>query len=631
MAEVGRGTVLAGRYRVLEPLPSDLDGVSVWRATDQILDRPVRVRVLQSGDVAPALDAARRAALVTDARLVRVLDVGTHEGVGYVVSEQIVGASLAQLVEHGPLTADQARAVVGEAAAALEVARRRGVHHLALRPSVVHVSADGRVLIAGLALDAALLGVPHGDAAATSRRDAVDLVRLLYTGLTGRWPADRDGVLQVAGMELAPVLDGAPVPPAELAAGVPNDLDTLCTVTLGGYEDGPHSPGDLVHELEPWGEIRVGRSADDVAARPGAAAAAGSAPAEVEAATAPVRVPRQSVRTVFDEAPPGVVRPGTPPPAAPARASGLPTSTSRVERTSALPAAGAVGAAGAGAAGVGATHGAPAAAAPTLPASLPPVSAGHGGGGAPSSVPPAADDDAWGTAAWGGDDGGDDPFPFEQDEPEGRRRFDPTAVVLVVVGIVVLVGLVFAARALFTLPDGGDPGGGTQAEEPAAPPSSAPPAEGEEPAPEEPAAGGPPVVLGIRTVNPTDPAGEREEEVSRAIDGDPASFWFSQTYSRPDFGGLKDGVGLEVRLAQPTAVSGVTLLVNGTGGNVEVRATGGDAPTTGDVLASGPMGPETALTFAAPVETDVLTVWFTELPTMADGRFRIELTELTVG
>lgn len=630
MAEVGRGTVLAGRYRVLEPLPSDLDGVSVWRATDQILDRPVRVRVLQSGDVAPALDAARRAALVTDARLVRVLDVGTHEGVGYVVSEQIVGASLAQLVEHGALTADQARAVVGEAAAALEVARRRGVHHLALRPSVVHVSSDGRVLVSGLALDAALLGVPHGDAGATSRKDAVDLVRLLYTGLTGRWPADRDGVLQVAGMELAPVLDRGPVPPGELAAGVPNDLDTLCSVTLGGYEDGPHSPGDLVHELEPWGEIRVGRSADDLAGRAGpAAAAVAEEPVEVEAATAPVRVPRQSVRTVFDEAPPGVVRPGTPPPAAPARVSNLPTAASRVERTSALPAAGVAGAAAAGAvAGAGPAT----AAAPTLPASLPPVA--HGGPEAPPpAVPPAgyaAEPDVWGGDAWGGGEG-DDPFPFEQDEPEERRRFDPTAVVLVVVGIAVLIGLVIAARALFDTPGGSGGPGGTQAEETAAPPQTEAPAE-EEPAPEQPApAAGPPVVIGIRSLDASDADGEHEEAVSLAIDGDPGTFWYSQTYNRADFAGLKEGVGLELRLAQPTAVSGLTLAVNGTGGNVEVRATGGDAPTQGDVLAAAPMGPETALAFAAPVETDVLTVWFTELPTMADGRFRIELTELTVG
>lgn len=617
MAEVGRGTVLAGRYRVLEPLASDLGGVSVWRAVDQILDRPVRVRVLQSGHVAPALDAARRAALVTDARLVRVLDVGMHDDDGYVVTEQIVGASLAQLVEHGPLTADQARAVVGEAAAALEVARRRGVHHLALRPSVVHVSADGRVLISGLAIDAALAGRAHGDAAATSRTDAVDLVRLLYTCLTGRWPADHEGgTVPAPDVAAAPVLEGAPVPPGELAPGVPNDLDTLCTVTLGSYGDGPHTPGELVHELEPWGEIRVGRAADGSGAEQPAAdeTAATRATSDVEAETAPVRVPRQSVRTVFDEAPPGVVRPGTPPPAAPARMSGLPGAGSRVERTSALPAAGVAAAAA----------GSP----PTLPAALPPVNGGPGVPAPPPSVAPARqDDDAWGGAWEGGDD---DPFPFEQDEPQERRRFGAAGVVLVLVGLAVLVGLVLAARALFTLPD--NSGGGTPAAEQSATPPSSEPADGgsEAPAPAPPAAAGPPVVIGIRSLDASDADGEHEEAVGRATDGDPGTFWFSQTYNRADFAGLKEGVGLELRLAQPTAVSGVTLLVNGTGGNVEVRATGGDAPTQGDVLASGPMGPETALTFAAPVEADVLTVWFTELPTMPDGRFRIELTELSV-
>ena len=68
--------LLAGRYRLLAPVDSDLEGSSAWRATDQILDRPVQVRVLESGAVAPAPDAARRAALVTDPRLLRVLDVG---------------------------------------------------------------------------------------------------------------------------------------------------------------------------------------------------------------------------------------------------------------------------------------------------------------------------------------------------------------------------------------------------------------------------------------------------------------------------------------------------------------------------------------------------------------------------
>jgi len=592
--EVGRGTVLAGRYRVVDPLPSDLDGVSVWYATDQILDRPVRVRVLQSGAVAPALDAARRAALVTDPRLVRVLDVGMHEGVGYVVSEQITGASLAQLVERGALTPDQARAVVGEAAAALEVARRRGVHHLALRPSVVHVSADGRVLVSGLAIDAALLDTAHGDARATSRTDTVDLVRLLYTGLTGLWPAGRDDV-RTTSVPLAPVLDGAPVAPAEVVAGVPNDLDTLCAVTLGPHEDGPHTPGELVHELEPWGEIRVGRPADDPDGRAGTAVAAAPVPdADPERPTAPVRVARQSVRSAFDELPAGATRPGTPPPASPSRSSSFPAA--RVERTGVLPAGAAP-------------------APPAVPATLPPLA--HA----------APEPDLW-------DDGAgfaDDPFAFVEEEP--RRRFDPTALVLVLVGLAVLVGLVFAARALFTSPVGErEPTAGeTTQQEPTPTDEDAQPTDDAE-EPTDPAGqdDAPPVVVGIRTLDPTDPVGERVENVELAIDGDPSTFWFSYTYNRPDFGGLKDGVGLELTLAEETTVSAVTLHVNGTGGNVEVRGTSGSSPAEGTALASGSLGPDTVLTFSEPVRTATVVVWFTELPTNAAGQFRLEVTEVVV-
>ena len=610
--EVGRGTVLAGRYRVLEPLPSDLDSVDVWRATDQILDRPVQVRVLRSGEIAPALDAARRAALVTDARLVRVLDVGTHEGVGYVVSEQVNGVSLAQLVERGPLGPDQARAVVGEAAAALEVARRRGVHHLALRPSVVHVASDGRVLVSGLAIDAALRGRDQQDARATSRADAVDLVRLLYTALTGRWPLGHE-VVPVASVAPAPVLDGLPVAPAELVPGVPNDLDTLCAVTLGPHEDGPHAPGELVHELEPWGEIRIGRVEDDVhAGAGGAVAAAAAVAAEPDRPAAPVRVARQSVRSAFDELQqPATNRPGTPPPAAPARASSM--HSGRVDRTSTMPPA-AMGAAG-GAYGQGPP--------PAVPASLPPLS---GGPGAPDPGTP-----------WGSGSFADDPFSFgieeDVDEPR-RRRFDPTAAVLVVVGLAVIVGLVIAMRALFGPTGGSEAGAGitpdtsptASAEAPAAPAPADAGAEAEAEAP----AGTPPVVASVRTLDPTSPEGERVENVERSHDGDGGTFWHSYTYNGPDFAGLKDAVGLEVTLAEETTVSGVTLSVNGTGGNVEVRATTGDAPTQGDVLAQSTMSQDTDLTFSEPVQTSTLVLWFTELPTNAEGKFRIEVNEITV-
>ena len=177
---VGQGTLVAGRYRMLRPIASDLAGATAWDANDQILDRAVRLAILAEGHVPQAVDAARRAALVADARLVRVLDVGDHEGVAYMITESVTGPSLAQLVARGPLPADQARAIIGEAAVALEAARRRGVHHLTLRPSALHLTTDDRVLITGLAVDAALLGQGIGDARSTTRADTVGLVALLY-------------------------------------------------------------------------------------------------------------------------------------------------------------------------------------------------------------------------------------------------------------------------------------------------------------------------------------------------------------------------------------------------------------------------------------------------------------------
>ena len=155
---IGQGTQLAGRYRLEHPTPFDLPGAECWTAHDQILDRPVRALLLREGRVHEAQDAARRAALVTDPRLLRVLDVGSHEGIAYMVTERVPGRDLGQLTAHGPLPADQARAIVGEAAVALEVARRRGVHHLALRPSAVHVTPAGAVVVSGLAVDGELDG-----------------------------------------------------------------------------------------------------------------------------------------------------------------------------------------------------------------------------------------------------------------------------------------------------------------------------------------------------------------------------------------------------------------------------------------------------------------------------------------
>lgn len=667
---VGRGTVLAGRYRVLEPGSTDLPGTSLWEGNDQILDRPVRVRVLESGDVAQALDAARRAALVTDARLVRVLDVGMHEDTGYVVTEQVAGPSLDQLVARGPLTADQARALVGEVASALEVARRRGVHHLTLRPSSVHVAPDGRVLVTGLALDGALLGLTGGDARSTSRTDAVALVRLLYTALTGLWPSGAHLPATPAALPAAPVSEQGPVAPADLVAGVPNDLDTLCAVTLGVHVDGPHSPGEVVRELEPWGSIRtvgLSQAAEELPTQQdwpivGAAVAAASSvgpgpdiaptydyddgpptqaftPPPPQAFTPP-QVQRQSVRSAFaDQALPGANLPGTPPPATPGRTSAFgPVGGLGTGPVPPPPGAGTPGtpvppSAPIGAPGGAAPYAGPPAAMPLPPVTPPAPARASAFGAAPGpSVPPPAFAPSGGAGPQqpgGGDLGWED---FGVEEAPRRRRSDPTAIVLGAVAVVVLIGVILAFRALFSGPDAGDSPAAQTTSSQGTQPSAEPSGSAGEPSASAttPVSGVAPVIASIQSVDPSDADGEHQEAVDRARDGDPSTFWYTMTYKADDFAGFKPGVALVLTLQETSTVSSVTLQVNGAGGNVQVRQSDAANPSGGTLLAEGTLGPETVLTFATPVDTSTVVLWFDRLPTAPDGGFRIELAEITL-
>ncbi|WP_460446458.1 protein kinase family protein, partial [Angustibacter aerolatus] len=219
-----------------------------------MLGRRVRVTVVAPGHpAAPAvLDAARRAAGVDDARLVRILDVGSEHELSYLVTEWLEGTDLAELLAAGPLAADDARTLTGEAALALEVARARGLHHLRLSPALLHRLDDGTVKVDGLAVAAALAEVPEPSADRASEADTRDLVAVLYACLTGSWPLDDD-----TADDLPPATRtaGGVVSPSEVVSGVPADLDTLCSQTFAG-SGAPSTPAALAGQLAPWGRER---------------------------------------------------------------------------------------------------------------------------------------------------------------------------------------------------------------------------------------------------------------------------------------------------------------------------------------------------------------------------------------
>lgn len=620
MNGVAPGTLLVARYRLDEQLASDLSDVTAWSAHDQILDRPVRLSVVTGAHVAEALDSARRAALVVDPRLTRVLDVGSEDGVAYVVTERYTGITLSEVVAGGIVDPQQARAIVGEAAAALEVARRRGVHHLALRPDAVRVDGS-RVLVTGLGLDAGVAGHEQHDAEQTSRADAVGLVALLYYAMTARWAGPSLDVPWIAADAIHPLpaqrAGEGVLALSDVRPDVPAELDDLCTETFAGTHgtaeewtatplgDGPRSPADVVGAVEPWGEVSV------VAALP----------AFVQPAAG---VSRQSVRSAFDGA--ASAPPGTPPPAPPVR---RPT-TGRIHRVGAVPGSAGPGVAYAAGAATGATAAVPPpAAAPTAEAyAVPPPPVGYDAGTVPlaydpaSPPPPPAGPDA--AQAWS------EPVPSRR----GPRRFNATPIVLVLVLALVVGGVVWAVNTAF---DGFGPA--VQTNEPTAGGSAAPAEGGEgtgsggEEAPAAPEVR--PMIASGTALDPEGDAagnndGEHPELASLAYDQQPDTTWISRRYNAADFAGLRSGIGFAVTLEEKAPVSSIVIDTATNGGNVEIRATSPDTPTEGTVLASGPLSPGATFTFEQPVEAESIVLWFTELPQNPAGEFRAEINEILV-
>lgn len=143
-------------------------------------------------------------------------------------------------------------------------------------------------------------------------------------------------------------------------------------------------------------------------------------------------------------------------------------------------------------------------------------------------------------------------------------------------------------------------------------------------------AAGAPAIVEVRDYDPDGDGAENPAAVDRAVDGDPATAWSSETYATRDLGGIKAGVGLVVTLRDPTPVSEVAL-DGAAGTDVEIRVAD-TAPAT--LSGWGPVrGRGTDLAADARIGVDpaatgrVVLVWFTR--TSPSGR--IDVREVRVG
>ena len=211
-------------------------GLSLWKATDQLLNRPVTIYLLPRGPVPGAVvDAVRSAAKVSDPRLATIYDSDFDEQCAYIVTEWTPGTHLEDLLLSGLPNPALAAAMIADAADALAVAHQAGLLHLRLTPRSMRWDNASGLKITGLGLDAALCGaIPEDPVAA----DTTALARMLYALLTGYWPGD-----EPAALPPAPRHKGNVCTPRQIRAGVPAMLDAIAYRGLQGQAaDAPLRP-----------------------------------------------------------------------------------------------------------------------------------------------------------------------------------------------------------------------------------------------------------------------------------------------------------------------------------------------------------------------------------------------------
>jgi eukaryotic-like serine/threonine-protein kinase len=149
--------VKLGPYEIVSPLGSGGMG-EVYRARDARLGRDVAVKILPAEFSA---DAARKQRFEREAKTVSSLnhphicvlhDVGSQDGIDYLVMECLEGETLAKRLEKGPLPLEQVLKYGSQIADALDKAHHSGVVHRDLKPgNIILTSSGAKLLDFGLA------------------------------------------------------------------------------------------------------------------------------------------------------------------------------------------------------------------------------------------------------------------------------------------------------------------------------------------------------------------------------------------------------------------------------------------------------------------------------------------------
>ena len=275
------GTTL-GPYEILSPIGAGGMG-EVYKARDTRLDRTVAIKVLPEHVAAdPDLKQrfereAKTISSLNHPHICTLYDIGSQDGIDFLVMEYLEGDTLAQRLEKGALPLDQALTVAIEIADALDKAHRQGITHRDLKPGNIMLTTAGAKLLdfglaklkpveaaggltamptqsAGLTGEGAILGTLQYMAPeqlegkeADARTDIFAFGTTLYEMVTGRRAFEGQSQASL----ISAIMSGDPQPMSSLQVMSPPALDQIVKTCLVKDPEGRwQTAGDIGRQVQ---------------------------------------------------------------------------------------------------------------------------------------------------------------------------------------------------------------------------------------------------------------------------------------------------------------------------------------------------------------------------------------------
>ncbi|MFR3344344.1 MAG: Stk1 family PASTA domain-containing Ser/Thr kinase [Anaerobutyricum sp.] len=265
-----KGTILAGRYEILEHIGSG-GMADVYKARCHKLNRYVAIKVLRQeycdneSFVRKFTVEAQSTAGLIHPNIVNIYDAGNEEGIHYIVMELAEGMTLKRYIRrYGRLSARETVDFAIQIASGLQAAHEHHIIHRDIKPQNILVSDSGTIKVTDFGIARAATGDDTISSSAMGsvrylspeqarggyadeRSDIYSLGITIYEMATGKVPFDGENTVAIALMHLRDEI----TPPRCYFPDIPSSLEKIILkCTMKQPEQRYQSAAELILDLQ---------------------------------------------------------------------------------------------------------------------------------------------------------------------------------------------------------------------------------------------------------------------------------------------------------------------------------------------------------------------------------------------